>query len=135
MVRRLPNTTRRWPRSIAELCGALGCPSPPILTRPGMISGWNRRGGRKRSPPILPHPGFLRPKVSDCGHRSSPCRLVDIISPNYDTTRTFSVGQEILTLASSLVSFALPFHRPAHRPICCSESLELPSHGVARRVL
>ena len=32
--RRLPTTMRRWPESIAERCGAPGCPSPPILPHP-----------------------------------------------------------------------------------------------------
>ena len=35
---------------------------------------------------------FIRLRVSDHGYCSSPCRMVDIISPNYDTTRTFSVA-------------------------------------------
>jgi hypothetical protein len=42
------------PAALDRPLGAPGCPSPPILTPPGLISGKKRRVGRKRSPRSSP---------------------------------------------------------------------------------
>jgi hypothetical protein len=52
-------------------------PVAPDPHAPGYDQWIEQKPWRKRSPPFLPHPGFLRPRVSDRGRRSSPCRLVD----------------------------------------------------------
>jgi hypothetical protein len=52
-------------------------PVAPDPHAPGYDQWIEQKPWRKRSPPFLPHPGFLRPRVSDRGRRSSPCRFVD----------------------------------------------------------
>jgi hypothetical protein len=52
-------------------------PVAPDPHAPGYDQWIENKPWRKRSPPFLPHPDLLQPRVSDCGRRSTPYRLVD----------------------------------------------------------